>query len=96
MVSIKQAVKAAEEALTQLYDTPEGVQLEEVALSDDERYWKITLSFLAPRDAADQTVFEHFSQSLTQSVKKRQYKTFEIDRQTGQFHAMTMRLVPSV
>ena len=91
MVSIKQAVQVAENALADLYDSPDGVQLEEVGLSDDEKYWRITLSFLAPRDSR-----LSISGALAERLRERQYKTLEINRQTGEFHGMTMRLVPSV
>jgi hypothetical protein len=46
MVNIKTAVRAARDYLHELYDKPrDDLRLEEVALSDDDAFWYVTLSW---------------------------------------------------
>ena len=59
-----------------------NVQLEEVELTEDGRYWLITLSYPVPRELA----------SLNFNFK-RKYKVFTIDALTGEVKSMKIRKV---
>lgn len=80
MIDVKEAVEKAHEYLRSLYgEDAAGVQLEEVELTEDERYWIVTLSYSAPTRLL-----------LTVSTK---YKQFRIDAQTGRVSSMKIRKV---
>lgn len=91
MLTIKQAVEIATNHLRELYSADKllDVLLEEVSVSDDRKYWKVTLGFSRPIEAKDLT-------SLMQAIgaqHKREYKVFEIDRSTGEVKSMLIRAV---
>jgi hypothetical protein len=48
MISVKDAVKAATQFVADMFsaESPQGLRLEEVELSQDERTWNVTLSFV--------------------------------------------------
>jgi hypothetical protein len=83
MIDVRQAADAAARSLVSLF--PEqalaNVQLEEVELTDDEKYWLITLSYPLTQKIA----------VLNLPVIKREYKLFKVDTQTGQVRAMKIR-----
>ena len=56
------------------------LQLEEVELSDDEKYWFITLSYPLPSPVP-----------LLNLPPKKDYKIFKIDSKTGQVRSMKIR-----
>jgi len=93
MIDIKQAVKAAEQYLHKLYGEPIGVQLEEVYLSDGDGSWLVTLSFLAPVPPEEGNLF---AAAMIADRFVRKYKTFDVDRTTGEVRSMKIRPVPSV
>jgi hypothetical protein len=84
MVDIKQAAQAASNFIIGLYSdqTISDMRLEEVELSEDERYWLITLSFSSP---------------VTSNVLgfpvvgRRQYKILKVDRESGEVLSMKIR-----
>ncbi|HEX4412330.1 MAG TPA: hypothetical protein VH107_01795 [Lacipirellulaceae bacterium] len=103
MIEIKQAVQAAIEHISALYSGLRGLQLEEVYLSEDDRFWLVTLSFLAEAD--EEEVFSGPYGMLAEITKVtkgqtkrlvRKYKTLEVDQKTGAVKAMKIRPVPSV
>ena len=104
MIEIKQAVLAAERHLKELYGDPPSIQLEEVYLSDDETSWFITLSFLAPIAENERSVslWAPYATIASEAAKGfgerlvRKYKTFEVDRNSGEVRSMKIRPVPSV
>ena len=104
MINIKQAVAAAEQHLKDLYGNPPSVQLEEIYLSDDESSWLVTLSFLAPiaDDERSVSLLNSYATALSEIAKElgkrlvRKYKTFEVDRNSGEVRSMKIRPVPSV
>lgn len=103
MVALKQAVKTAEQTLRELLDNASGVQLEELLISSDEKYWLVTLSYLAPfaeNEIAPRTIYTDLVGKPNDTSKSprliRKYKTFEIDRTTGDFHQMKIRAIESV
>ncbi|MEX0643017.1 MAG: hypothetical protein WD468_09975 [Pirellulales bacterium] len=102
MIDIKQAVEAATKHLISLYGNPRSLQLEEVYLSEHESSWLVTLSFLAEADE-EEVLAGPFGVSLqleksllgkTRLVRK--YKSFEVDRSSGEVRSMKIRPVPSV
>jgi hypothetical protein len=81
MIDVKQAVDIASRYLISLFadKAPSNVQLEEVELSEDEKYWFITLSFM---------------EMLPFLVNPRKsYKLFKINADTGQVQSMKIREV---
>lgn len=91
MVTIKQAVEIATKHLRELYAAEQlgDVLLEEVAVSDDRNYWRVTLRFSRPVEARDLP-------SLLQAIggtHKPEFKVFEIDRSTGELKSMLIRVV---
>ncbi len=104
MIQANHAVIAAQEALGQFYIRanevqPSGQQLEEVYLSDDESAWLITLSFLSDVEPDEPTglgaLLPPSDSNGNKLRKKRIYKTFEIDANTGEFRGMKIRPVVS-
>jgi hypothetical protein len=81
MLDVKEAAQRASEYFANLYADRDvsNIQLEEVELSDDGKYWLITLSY--PDHAAFLTSF------------KRKYKVFTIDAATGEVKSMKIRTV---
>jgi hypothetical protein len=96
MIEIKQAVKAATEHLIKLYDTPPGVQLEEIYRSDDDGFWLVTLSFVGPVAAEELSYVQKLGYPFGMPNVARRYKTFEVDGETGEVRSMKIRPVPSV
>lgn len=84
MLDVKEAAQKASEYFAGLYSDQKlpNVQLEEVELSEDDKYWLITLSYPVPPELA----------ALNFNYK-RKYKVFKIDRDTGQVLSMKIRRV---
>ena len=102
MIDVKQATSVAMKtaadffAEQKLYD----LALEEVEMTDDNKFWLITLGFSTeentPTDKADEIAGINQVLALInpQSQKyHRKYKTFKIDADTGKFRAMKIREV---
>jgi hypothetical protein len=93
MISVNHAVSVATQKLRELFGEVTSIRLEEVFQTEDESAWGITLSFLAPateEEAAPSTL------PSIGGLKRRYYKTFEIDAESGNFRSMKIRPVPSV
>jgi len=87
MIEAKQAVHQAMQAMGELY-RPEQIPqllLEEVELSSDERYWRVTLSF------ARAVTRKSASEARTGQGGGPIYKVLEIDVGTGRVHSMKTR-----
>jgi hypothetical protein len=82
MLDVREAAKRASEYFAGLYSDQkiDNVQLEEVEISDDEKYWLITLSYPVPPELA----------ALNLNFK-RKYKVFTIDANTGEVKSMKIR-----
>lgn len=102
MIDVKEAVKIAFDYLDKLYDSVqlEDKLLEEVALSDDESYWYVTVGFsrpvtaiLSPLEKLMRTmpVSPDPNDLFKQPKYQREYKVFQIDSSTGQVRSMKMR-----
>jgi len=84
MLDVKEAARRASEYFAGLYpvESNSNVQLEEVELTEDGKYWFITLSYPVPSELA----------ALNFNFK-RKYKVFKIDAETGQVVSMKIRKV---
>ncbi|MGI9104681.1 MAG: hypothetical protein ACR2G4_00370 [Pyrinomonadaceae bacterium] len=83
MIDVKQATQSATNFISGLYSTEviSNSMLEEVELSEDGKYWLITLSFSAPSSSV----------SLLFSSGGRRYKIFKVDTDTGEVVSMKIR-----
>jgi len=83
MIDVKQAAQAASDFISGLYssETISDVRLEEVELSEDEKYWLITLSFPLPSSLG----------VVYLGGGGRQYKLFKVDADTGEVLSMKIR-----
>lgn len=83
MIDVKQAAQSASDFITGLYsnETISDVMLEEVELSEDGKYWLITLSFPAPSSSVHPIL----------GIKGRRYKIFKVDTATGEVLSMKIR-----
>lgn len=92
MIDVKEAAKRAAEYFADLYppDTYADLQLEEVELTEDEKFWLITLSY-KPERSTQPTQVEKLL-NLPPSVTRR-FKQFKIDSENGKVYAMTIRKV---
>lgn len=79
---LKAATESAVKYLTNIYPEAEFARLEEVELSDDDKYWVLTLSYQAQ---------EAPSQSFITLGTKRFFKSFKIDAATGEVRSMKIR-----
>jgi hypothetical protein len=93
MLTVKEAVRAAEQWVRDLYPQQEleHLRLEEVTLSDDELYWRITLGWVEP--AVQVPVFSSALGGRDIHVLPRVYKTLEVDAETGDVKSMKIREV---
>ena len=98
MIDVKQAIKAAKESLSGLYQDFEvkDLLLEEVELTEDEKFWNITLGFSVPRMGTEPQLYQQYARQdpiLFPTKYERQYKLFKIDTTSGQMKSMTIRTV---
>jgi hypothetical protein len=83
MIDVKQAVKIAYDYLTSLYPEARSVELEEVELTEDERYWLITLGYTALGGSIPSAF----------ALREKKYKTLKTDAESGRVVSMKMRLL---
>jgi len=85
-LSVTDAVKVASSNLALLIPDAEHVLLEEVELSDDDRYWFITLGFNSkPLISPAGFVLP------PETDERRKYRIFKIDGKTGEVRSMKIR-----
>jgi hypothetical protein len=90
MVDIKTSAQAAVEFFNSIYPRHmDGLQVEEVELSDDGQYWVITLGYNVPNESSDLSG----PLGIIPRLRPREYKTFKIDRETGEVKSMKIRKV---
>src|SRR4051794_14071878 len=92
---VQKAVAAAKAHLTAFYQDAEDVRLEEVVVSDDDRFYDVTVSALLP--FAKRSIPEVANpienlRDLFSPTKERTYKVFRVDR-SGEVKSMRMRIV---
>ncbi len=81
MIDVKMAANASVEYLRQLLPNVNNVQLEEVEISEDEKFWSITVSF-------------YDSDTYNMNFNKgRKYKVLKIDADTGNVQSMKIRVL---
>jgi len=94
MVDVKSAIKAARIGFHEFMEgeeTFDNVRLEEVELSEDEKYWMITLGYdVFYRTGEVQNVF---LRDVDLQGRKREYKLFQINADTGNVESMKIRVV---
>jgi hypothetical protein len=92
MLTVKEAVQVAQDWVRDLYPKSalKHLRLEEVELSDDERYWNITLGWVEPAVAENA-----FAAALSSDVRvlPRVYKTLAVDVESSAVKSMKMREV---
>lgn len=95
MIPIKEAAQQAAEFCQQLFPDAQDILLEEVERDEDDKFWLITISYLAvagkragiatPGTAMEQ-LFPRF---------ERRYKSLKVDAQTGDVVSMKIRELQS-
>jgi hypothetical protein len=95
MIDVKKAVEVAIEYIEDLYSSEDvaDIALEEVELSEDERYWLITIgitrTYSKPLEKVTVSpVFIPLSKTYTTN---RDYKTIKIDANTGEAKSLKIR-----
>ena len=91
MVDVKQAVARAMDYLRDMYqiDKFKDVLLEEVDLSEDNKFWNVTIGFTRGQET---TSGGPMAVLVGQSSEfKREYKVFQIDAKTGDLRSMRSR-----
>ena len=95
MTDVKQAVAIAMTYFRTLMDDKglSDILLEEVELSDDERYWNVTLSALLPASNEEPVYeFNSIAQALGQQPQRRRvYKVFKINAERATVQSMKIR-----
>lgn len=95
-ISVKEAVKAAKDALLELYedDPPAAMALEEVdkTREDGRELWAVTLGFYRNKAIAikPNAIVGIYTPTVSQ-IEHRVYKTLFIDAETGGFVKMDIR-----
>lgn len=86
-VTAKQAAQAAVKYLNEVCAPPtiENVLLEEIELSEDERYWQITLSFKQYPASGLSEIWDAAEKKL---------RLFKVDARSGKVVSMKIRPVP--
>jgi hypothetical protein len=83
LVDVKRAVSKARDYLAEMLQIPpERLLLEEVELSEDDKFWLVTLSFPPPAGS-----------SFAVALGGRVYKVVKIDAVTGEFESIKIRQV---
>ncbi len=91
MVDVKQAVAKAMAYLKDMYQTDQfkDVLLEEVDLSEDNKFWNVTIGFTIGQES---TSGGPMAILIGQSAEfKREYKVFQIDATSGDLRSMRSR-----
>lgn len=95
MIDLKTAVSAAYQyirGLQEVMGNPlNDLRLEEVELSEDRRFWLITLGFDIPNKKSKNN--KQFDLALPTVTSRREYKIFKVNSQTGEVEAMKIREV---
>jgi len=85
IIDVQAAATAAAKYFKQLFTTVRNFSLEEVELTDDEKFWLITLSYEVPQGPDLRGIEIRFAPPKTK------FKVFKVNAQTGAVHSMKMR-----
>jgi len=91
MVDVKEAVGKAMDYLKDMYqiDQFKDVLLEEVDLSEDNKFWNVTIGFTRRQET---TSGGPMATLIGQSTEfKREFKVFQIDSENGALRSMRTR-----
>ena len=91
MINVQEAVQLALKYCGQLFGEVEGLRLEEVELSEDEKHWFITVGFNEPMPKAAPGTWAAALADLGPGTVGRQYKVVNLDAQTGKIRAVKIR-----
>ena len=88
MIDVKQAVKTAREYMQDIYEGEDlaGFFLEEVELSEDEKFWYITFGFDTQRPTAESGLID-----ILRPKYVRDYKTIKLNAETGEAKSVKIR-----
>ncbi len=86
MIDSKNAISRASAYFTEVFPQAKQVQLEEIELSEDRRYWLVTFSFPKP----ELTIF-----GALVANPNRDYKTVKVDAATGEPVGVKIRALTS-
>ena len=95
-INLKQAVQSVRNYIVELQDilgnNLEDLMVEETELSEDEKFWLITVGFSRKIDPREQNQSPIMSGILAtggqQATMKRDYKIFKVDSSTGDVISM--------
>lgn len=95
IIDVKEATHIAIETAKKIFEGQQllDLALEEVELTEDERYWLITLGFSL--ETTVQAGTSIFGASIIPEYT-RKYKLFKIDTKTGEVHSMKIRAIPVI
>jgi formyltetrahydrofolate synthetase len=101
IIDVKQAVAIATQYFLNLVggESVSDLLLEEVELSDDERFWHVTLSAVLPAPMGEGSATIGLAAALeaaargSAQLRRRVYKVFKVDASTGTVRSMKMRMV---
>ena len=98
MITAEQAVENAISFFNRVSTTaPQGLRVEEVKLSNDEKCWLITLGLLGdqlvlqPRRTEALPIGPRTSEAIAHRSHEREYKLFRVRRDDGTVEDMTIR-----
>jgi len=91
MIDVKNAVKIAKDQMAEFYPQEKLIDLllEEVEISEDDKYWFITLGFYIPKPFSTNAMAE-LSKAIRGEPYIYKYKVFKIDAETGKVLYMKM------
>lgn len=97
MMDVKTAVSSGLRYLGEIIPPSQlrDVQLEEAVLSDDEKYWLITFSYIRPEGVVNEKPASTFEMAVNNTFPfnlvrdKRFFKTVKIRREDGEFFGLT-------
>lgn len=94
MIDLKTAIHTAQNYLSFIQDMLgdfENLRLEEVELSEDNKYWLITLGYDIPRKSQNPLIAIAGLTPQEGKILTREYKIFKVNSETGKVEAMKIR-----
>ncbi|MEM9538620.1 MAG: hypothetical protein AAGA60_03815 [Cyanobacteria bacterium P01_E01_bin.42] len=98
LIDVRDAVAAATKYFQEVRErigNLKDLRLEEIELSDDEKFWLITLGFeIVPQNSPiPDIVRDPLFPKIERKESEREYKIFKIDAKTGEVKSMKIRIV---
>lgn len=102
MIPIKEAAQQAAEFCQQLFPDAQDILLEEVERDEDDKFWLITISYLAAAGKRAGTVVSGTMETALGTTMEqlfprfeRRYKNLRVDAHTGEVVSMKIRELQS-